>query len=173
MEAVERIEVVRGDITTEQVDAIVNAANTDLVLGAGVAGAIRVKGGSSIQDECNAHGPVELGAAALTGAGDLPARYVIHAAAMRLGTAPASGSIRSAVLNSLRIAERERFHTISFPAIGTGVGGFSMEEAAKIMLEETLYFLRDHEYPERVRMVLFDEAGRNVFAEFLRALSGK
>jgi len=167
MNALARITIVQGDITSEKVDAIVNAANTDLLLGAGVAGAIRSRGGSSIQLECNRHGPVELGGAALTGGGDLPARYVIHAAAMHLGGSTTAESIAKAVLSSLRIAEREQLGTVSFPALGTGIGGFPMDEAARIMLRETIAFLNDNEHPENVRFVLFDEQAFRVFKNVL------
>ncbi len=170
MRPLDRIEIFRGDITSERVDAIVNAANTDLLLGSGVAGAIRVKGGPSIQDECDAHGPVELGGAALTGGGNLPAANVIHAAAMHLGGLPTEESIRQAVQNSLAIADRERFDAISFPAIGTGVGGFPMEEAARIILEVTVDFLRDHDHPKRVRFVLLDEVAVALFRSRVEGL---
>lgn len=167
MKISERIQIAEGDITSEAVDAIVNAANTDLILGAGVAGAIRQKGGPAIQEECNRHGPVELGGAALTGGGDLPAEYVIHAAAMHLGELPTAESITEATRNSLKIAHQEQFNTISFPALGTGIGGFSMKEAARIMLNTVAEFLRENEYPRTVRFVLFDEHGFNIFHEFV------
>ncbi len=163
----DRCKIVQGDITAESVDAIVNAANTDLILGSGVAGAIRVKGGPVIQDECNRHGPIELGGAALTTGGYLQAKYVIHAAAMHLGGKPTAESIRNATLNSLKIARREQMTVISFPALGTGVGGFSMSEAAEIMLSTTVEFLRENDYPEMVRFVLFDSHARDVFEEML------
>ncbi|MDP8239980.1 MAG: macro domain-containing protein [Candidatus Hatepunaea meridiana] len=163
MEVSDRIQIIQGDITAETVDAIVNAANTDLWLGSGVAGAIRIKGGSSIQEECNRHGAVELGGSALTSGGNLSARYVIHAAAMRLGEVPTADSIEKTVLNSLLIANQERMGTISFPALGTGVGGFSMLEAARIMIGVIVTFLNENEYPERVRFVLFDKSGYEVF----------
>jgi len=162
-----RIQIVQGDITTETVDAIVNAANTDLWLGSGVAGAIRSKGGPTIQDECNRHGAIELGSAALTTAGNLPSKYVIHAAAMRLGEAPTAASIGKAVRNSLMIANREQIEAISFPALGTGVGGFSMQDAARIMIGVAVTFLNENEYPERVRFVLFDKSGYEVFKKAL------
>lgn len=163
MGARERIILLQGDITTEESDAIVNAANTDLILGAGVAGAIAARGGPVIQQECTDHGPVELGGAALTRGGNLPAKFVIHAAAMHLGGNPSEDSIRRSTINSLRIAYQEKMTTISFPALGTGIGGFGMEDAALIMLSATIGFLEVNEYPENVRFVLFDETGLSIF----------
>jgi len=166
---VDRIQIAQGDITNEKVDAIVNAANTDMILGSGVAGAIRRKGGALIQRECDLHGQVELGGAALTGGGDLAARYVIHAAAMHIGSQPTTDSIAFATLNSLSIASIKRFNTISFPALGTGIGGFSMEQAAGIMLGVVKDFLSNNAFPIIVRFVLFDEDGFNVFRNILNA----
>lgn len=165
MKTSDRIKILQGDITAENVDAIVNAANTDLLLGGGVAGAIRSKGGAHIQAECDRHGPVALGGAALTGAGKLPARHVIHAAVMHLGDGPNEKSIRDATRNSLQIATDNGFDVISFPALGTGIGGFPKEEAAKIMISETLEHLRDHAKPFQVRFVLFDEHTYLTFME--------
>ena len=99
-----RIVLMEGDITEQEVDAIVNAANSQLVLGAGVAGAIRDKGGPSIQQECDAIGPIEVGDAAVTGAGDLPARYVIHAAGMSPGGSADGESISRSARRSLELA---------------------------------------------------------------------
>jgi O-acetyl-ADP-ribose deacetylase (regulator of RNase III) len=157
------MEIVPGDITAEAVDAIVNAANTDLILGAGVAGAIRVKGGPAIQTECDAQSPVKLGGAALTAGGNLPAKFVSHAAAMHLGGEPDEASIRKAVGSALEIASRERFHVVSFPAIGAGIGGFPMKEAAEIILQVVSAYLSVHEHPAKVRIVLFDRAAFDVF----------
>ena len=103
-----RIAIREGDVTAQEVDAIVNAANSALVLGAGVAGAIRAKGGPSIQAECDAHGPVAVGEAAVTGAGDLPARFVIHAASMPPGGSASEASVRSSMRRALELAPRAR-----------------------------------------------------------------
>jgi O-acetyl-ADP-ribose deacetylase (regulator of RNase III) len=122
----------QGDITTYDGDAIVNAANNQLRLGAGVAGAIRRAGGPTIQQECDRHGPIRVGEAAITGAGDLPARWVIHAAAM--GDEPVSArSIRESTLASLRLARQHGARRVAFPVLGTGVGGFDFREAAELM----------------------------------------
>ncbi len=127
-----RVIVREGDITTYDGDAIVNAANNRLQLGAGVAGAIRRAGGPTIQDECDRHGPIRVGQAAVTGAGALAVRWVIHAAAM--GDEPVSErSIRESTLASLRLAAERGARRIAFPVLGTGVGGFDFERAATIM----------------------------------------
>jgi len=128
------IRAARGDITTYAGSAIVNAANNHLVLGAGVAGAIRRRGGPAIQAECDLHGPIRVGEAALTGAGALPCRYVIHAAAM--GDEPVSErSIRDATRASLRLAADHGIRDLAFPILGTGVGGFPLRRAVEIMVE--------------------------------------
>ena len=117
------IEIVQADITSLAVDAIVNAANNHLVLGSGVAGAIRSKGGPSIQAECDRIGVIRVGDAAITGAGELPAKFVIHAASMG-DELVSERSLRDSVRNSLIKGEDAGIQSIAFPAIGTGVGGF-------------------------------------------------
>jgi O-acetyl-ADP-ribose deacetylase (regulator of RNase III) len=129
-----RLAARQGDITTYDGDAIVNAANNHLILGAGVAGAIRRAGGPAIQEECDRHGPVRVGDAAITGAGRLPVRWVIHAAAM--GDEPVSeGAIRDSTAASLRLAARHGARRVAFPILGTGIGGFAFRRAAEVMLE--------------------------------------
>jgi O-acetyl-ADP-ribose deacetylase (regulator of RNase III) len=126
------IHVRQGDITTYDGDAVVNAANNHLILGAGVAGAIRRAGGPSIQEECNRHGPIAVGEAAITGAGDLAVRWVLHAAAM--GDEPVSErSVRESTLASLRLAAEHGIRRIAFPVLGSGIGGFEFSAAAAIM----------------------------------------
>jgi O-acetyl-ADP-ribose deacetylase len=128
-----RLVVRQGDITTYDGDAVVNAANNHLILGAGVAGAIRRAGGPRIQQECDHHGPIAVGEAAITGAGDLPVRWVIHAAAM--GDAPVSArSIHDSTASSIRLAAEHRARRIAFPVLGSGVGGFDFGRSAAIML---------------------------------------
>lgn len=135
-----RIRVIRGDITTYEGDAIVNAANNRLQLGAGVAGAIAKKGGPSIQAECDEHGPIRVGEAAITGAGELPVRHVIHAAAM--GDDPASeASIRNATRHALQLADENDVRTIAFPILASGVAGFRVDESARIMIEAIRSYL--------------------------------
>ena len=166
-----RIAIQRGDITDMDVDAIVNAANNDLQLGAGVAGAIRRKGGESIQQECNAIGTIPIGYAAITGGGNLKARHVIHAASMSLrGVQTTAKSLRTSTAHSLRLASERRLKTIALPAIGTGVSGFPMEECADIMLRETVEHLQGQTSLETIYFVLFDEASREVFARTWKRL---
>src|ERR1700689_269137 len=117
----------QGDITQARFDAIVNAANNDLILGGGVAGAIRAKGGPSIQQECDKLGPIPMGEAAITGAGKLKARYVIHAASMRLGGSTSEAALRDLTRNSLKRAIEQGLKSVAFPAIGTGIAGFPIE----------------------------------------------
>lgn len=133
------VEVRAGDIADFDGDAVVNAANNHLVMGAGVAGALARRGGPQIQRECDEHirrfGPLAVGQAAITGGGSLAARFVIHAAAM--GDEPASArSIRAATRDALRLASEQRLDRVAFPILGTGVAGFPFERSARIMLEE-------------------------------------
>jgi O-acetyl-ADP-ribose deacetylase (regulator of RNase III) len=127
-----QISVRLGDITAYDGDAIVNAANNHLQLGAGVAGAIRRAGGPTIQEECDRHGRIKVGQAAVTGAGQLSVRWVIHAAAM--GDEPVSErSIRESTEASLALAVEHNAKRIAFPVLGSGIGGFGFVEAATIM----------------------------------------
>lgn len=126
------LRVRQGDITAYDGDAIVNAANNRLQLGAGVAGAIRRAGGPAIQEECDRHGPIRVGQAAITGAGDLAVQWVIHAAAM--GDEPVSErSIRDSTIASLALAVENGVRRIAFPVLGSGVGGFDLRRAAETM----------------------------------------
>lgn len=160
----ERIIIQQGDLTEMDVDAIVNAANNDLVLGAGVAGAIYRKGGEVIQKECDEIGSIPVGYAAITSGGKLKARHVIHAASMGLGGSRTTAkTLRTSTAHSLRIAAERGLKSIAFPAIGTGVSGFPMEECAQIMLREAAQHLRDETSLETVYFVLFDEAAKDVF----------
>jgi O-acetyl-ADP-ribose deacetylase (regulator of RNase III) len=187
MDVFERIVVQQGDLTEMSVDAIVNAANNDLILGGGVAGAIRRKGGEEIQRKCSAIGSVPVGGAAITTAGKLKARFVIHAASMELGGRTSAADLRSSVAHSLRIAAQHGLKTIAFPAVGTGIAGFPMRECAEIMLAETVRHLRgpgnlpansSGEFgaetphcPEKVFFVLYDQAALDIFRGVLRTMT--
>ncbi len=162
-----RIRIEEGDLTLAQVDAIVNAANTRLLLGTGVAGAIRQRAGPAVQEECDRLGPIPLGEAALTGAGELDARYVIHAAAMEPGGAPGEESIRSAVRRSLEIARERGLQSVAFPAVGTGVGGFSMQRCAELMLDEVEAHVEAETSLEEVRFVLYGEPAYRIFEQVM------
>jgi len=158
-----KIVIRQGDLTDARVDAIVNAANNDLKLGGGVAGAIRAKGGPSIQQECDQLGPVRLGEAAITGGGELPARYVIHAASMRLGGRTTEPSLREATRNSLLRAREKGLESIAFPALGTGIAGFPLDRCAEIMGAEVRDHLRGDTSLKRVEFVLFDNPSLYIF----------
>ncbi len=158
-----RVTLVEGDITAQQVDAIVNAANSALKLGTGVAGAIRERGGPSIQQECDAIGEIAVGDAAVTGAGALPARYVIHAAGMPPGGHATEDSVRRSARRSLALASERGCRTIAIPAIGAGVGGFSPQRCAEVLLEEARTHLAGETSLEEIRFVLFGEPAYRVF----------
>jgi O-acetyl-ADP-ribose deacetylase (regulator of RNase III) len=160
---VTRIVLQEGDITAQEVDAIVNAANSDLVLGSGVAGAIADRGGSSIAEECRALGPIEVGEAAVTGAGELPARFVIHAAGMPLGGRASEESVRASLRSALALADREGCRTLACPAIGAGVGGLKMQTCAEICLDEAHRFTEAGGQLEEIRFVLFGEPAFRLF----------
>jgi O-acetyl-ADP-ribose deacetylase (regulator of RNase III) len=168
-----RIHILKGDITAMDVDAVVNAANTGLQLGAGVAGAIRARGGPLIQEECDSIGPIALGGAAVTTGGRLKALYVIHAASMHLGDRTTAESLRLATRNSLERAEEKGLKSIAFPAIGTGVAGFPMAECARIMLTETLEHLKTRTSLERIYFVLYDDAALKTFEDTYQQLTAR
>jgi O-acetyl-ADP-ribose deacetylase len=157
------VDVIEGDLTRQDVDAIVNAANNDLELGGGVAGAIARAGGPSIQAECRKVGPIEVGGAAITGGGNLKARYVIHAASMRLGGRTSADTLRRSTRRSLEIAKEKGLRSIAFPAVGTGIARFPLDECARIMVEEVVALARARSSLEEVRFVLFDAAAASAF----------
>ena len=168
-----KIHFAKGDITAMDVDAVVNAANTDLLLGAGVAGAIRKQGGPAVHEDCERLSPIALGEAAVTTGGRLQAIYVIHAASMHLGGQTSAESLRLATRNSLLRAEEKGLKSIAFPAIGTGVAGFPMEECARIMLGETLEHLKSRSSLERIHFVLYDDDALKVFQEAHQHLTAR
>jgi O-acetyl-ADP-ribose deacetylase len=165
MTARDKIEILQGDVTEMNTDAIVNAANNDLKLGGGVAGAIRRKGGSQIQAECDAIGTIPLGGAAITSGGKLKARHVIHAASMELGGRTSALTLRSSTAHSLRIAAQQGLKTVAFPAVGTGIAGFPLRECAEIMLREALRHLEGETTVEKIYFVLYDEEALSTFKE--------
>jgi O-acetyl-ADP-ribose deacetylase (regulator of RNase III) len=162
------LELVQADITDLDVDVIVNAANEHLQLGSGVAGAIRTKGGPSIQEECNRIGGTPVGTAVMTGAGHLKARQVIHAVGPRMGDGDEDKRLASAVRAALALADRRGMKSIALPAISTGVFGFPIERAARVMLTEIQRFLQGGTKMDRVVLCLFDEEAFNVFKKELR-----
>jgi O-acetyl-ADP-ribose deacetylase len=157
------IAVEEGDITRLEVDAIANAANTELRHGGGVAGAIVRAGGPEIQAESDRVAPIELGAAVATGAGELPARWVVHAATMHLGGPTSAEIIREATASTLRVADEIGARSLGLVAFGTGVGGFPLDEAARIEVEEVRRHLAVGTGLERIVFCVFGAEAREAF----------
>ena len=153
----ERIKFVKGDITELAVDAIINAANSQLQMGGGVAGAILRKGGQSIQDECDKIGFISVGQVAITKGGRLKAKYVIHAVGPRMGEGDEDKKLLNVTLNSLKIAQEKGLQSIAFPAISTGIFGYPLDKCAKIMLKTTKGFLIKNSIPKEVIFCLYDD----------------
>ncbi len=171
--AASKVRIQEGDITELEVDAIVNPANTRLQLGAGVAGAIRAKGGPSIQAECDRHGPIALGEVAVTGAGALRAKCIIHAAGMELGGRVEEDTLRAVTLRCLAEAERRGLRALALPAIGAGIGGLGMQRCAEIMLDVVESHLARGSTLEEVRFVLFGEPAYRVFENVRDGLAAR
>jgi len=168
-----KILFVKGDITEMAVDAIVNPANTDLTMDAGVAAAIRRKAGERIEDDCERLAPIRLGAAAVTTGGSLKALFVIHAAGIRPGEKATAESIRLATQASLMRAEEKAIRSLAFPAIGTGAAGFPVPECASIMLRVVLDHVRIRTSLDKIFFVLFDDAALAVFQETRQQLNAR
>jgi len=165
--------LLQGDITEMDTDAIVNAANKDLVLGAGVAGAIRTKGGPAIQEECNHIGGAPVGGAAITTGGNLKANYVIHAVGPRMGEGDEDEKLADATRNSLNLAREKGLKSIAFPAISTGIFGFPKERCAQIMLSTVVEALKQEETSLReVIFCLWGEESLQVFEEAAKKMLG-
>ena len=156
-----------GDITELHTDAIVNAANASLILGAGVAGAIRTKGGPAIQEECNEIGGCPVGGAVITAGGNLKARFVIHAVGPRKGEGDEEEKLRNATLNSLKVANDNGLKSIGFPAISTGIFGFPIERCAEIMLSNAIGYLQEDIGLEKVVFCLYGQDAFDVFRNVL------
>ncbi len=157
------VTILEGDLTLQDADAIVNAANNDLMLGGGVAGAIARRGGPSIQDECRRIGTIAVGDAAFTGGGRLRARFVIHAASMQLGGHTSAESLRSSTRRSLELGRAQKLHSIAFPAIGTGIAHFPLDACAQIMLDEVVAHAAQPGSLTDVRFVLYGAEARAAF----------
>ncbi|MDP2929178.1 MAG: macro domain-containing protein [Candidatus Omnitrophota bacterium] len=137
------IKIVKGDITDLKVDAIVNAANNELLMGGGVAGAIKRKGGKSIEEDAVKKSPIAIGGAVATSAGKLKARYIIHAATMGMNFKTDEIKIRGSSASALKVADELKIESIAFPALGCGTGGFPLTASAKIMAQEVMKHLRE------------------------------
>ncbi len=162
------IEAVQGDITKANTEAIVNAANNRLWMGAGVAGAIKRAGGDVIEQEAVKKGPIMPGEAVYTGAGRLPFKIVIHAAVMGQDLRTSDELIRKATIASLNIAEKLKIESLAFPAFGTGVGGFPMSACANIMVKAVRGYESQSQNIKRVQFCLFDELGYKAFSDRLQ-----
>lgn len=171
------VELVKGDITLLEVDAIVNAANRYLKHGGGVAGAIVRRGGKEIQEESDEyikkHGPLEVGEVAVTRAGKLKARYVIHAVGPVYGDPEGDEKLAKAIRNSLAKAEELKLRSIALPAISTGVYGYPLERCAEIMFREISDFSKEASNLKKVIVCLYDNKAFNVFKDvFEKAVLG-
>lgn len=164
-----RVRCVQGDVTKVPVEAIVNAANNALRMGGGVAGAIKRAGGKEIEEEAVKKGPIPIGEAAVTGAGKLPAKYVIHAAVMGLDLVTDGGKIRAATRNSLLRAKELGMKSIAFPALGTGVGGFPYHDAARIMVEAVAQHIKGQTSLEEIIFALFGQEAYQAFQKEVEA----
>jgi O-acetyl-ADP-ribose deacetylase (regulator of RNase III) len=162
------LELLDGDITEMRTDAIVNAANNQLILGGGVAGAIKTKGGPKIQAQCNKIGGTFVGGAVITTAGNLKAKHVIHAVGPRMGEGNENEKLKNATLNSLKLADENNLKTISLPAISAGIFGFPIESCAEIMLKTTIEYLNGQTGLEKVVFCLFGNDSYQVFAKQLK-----
>ncbi|MFC1794975.1 macro domain-containing protein [Planctomycetota bacterium] len=161
------LELLDGDLTEMDTDAIVNAANAQLILGGGVAGAINRKGGPKIQEECNKIGGTFVGGAVITTGGNLKAKHVIHAVGPRMGEGDEDQKLKNATLNSLKVADENNLKSISFPAISTGIFGFPIGRCAEIMLKITIDYLKGQTGLEKVVFCLFGTDSYDVFARQL------
>jgi len=161
------IELVQGDITDLDCDAIVNAANSQLILGGGVAGAIRMKGGPSIQEQCNRYGGTPVGTAVITGGGNLQAKYVIHAVGPMMGEGNEDEKLKNATINSLKVADEHNLKSVAFPAISTGIFGYPADRCAKIMLSNTKEYLKGNTGLKKVIFCLYDKSTYNLFKNTL------
>ena len=157
------LEILDADITDMHTDAIVNAANSQLILGGGVAGAIAAKGGPEIQQQCDKMVGIYVGGAAITTGGNLKAKYVIHAVGPRMGEGDEETMLKNATLNSLKIADQNHLSSIAFPAISTGIFGFPIERCARIMLDTIIDYLRSETGLTQVVLCLFGWENYQIF----------
>jgi len=162
------LELFDGDITEMDTDAIVNAANAQLVLGGGVAGAIRQKGGPTIQQECSKIGGAFVGGAVITTGGKLKAKFVIHAVGPRMGEGNEDEKLKNATLNSLKLADKHNLESIAFPAISAGIFGFPIARCAEIMLRTTIDYLKAKTELKKVVFCLFGNDSYTVFENQLK-----
>jgi O-acetyl-ADP-ribose deacetylase (regulator of RNase III) len=158
----------QGDITELATDVIVNAANAQLIMGGGVAGAIRRKGGPAIQEGCNRIGGTFVGGAVMTTGGNLKAKHVIHAVGPQMGEGDEDNKLKNATLNSLKLMDENNLKSIAFPAISTGIFGFPIERCAKIMIATAKEYLSKDTRIEEVIFCLFTSTDFFVFEKELK-----
>jgi len=162
------IKLVQGDITELDTEVIVNAANAQLILGGGVAGAIKKKGGPKIQQECNQIGGTYVGGAVITSGGNLKAKYVIHAVGPRMGEGNEDLKLKNATINSLKLMDENNLKSIAFPAISTGIFGYPIERCAKIMIQSTKEYLQSHTQIKEVIFCLYTGSDFTIFEKELK-----
>ncbi|MGH7490760.1 MAG: macro domain-containing protein [bacterium] len=165
-----KLRLVEADLTDMEVDAIVNAANSALQLGGGVAGAIRRKGGPQIQQECDQIGGTPVGTAVITTGGQLKAKHVIHAVGPRMGEGDEDRKLREATLNSLKLADQHQLESIAFPAISTGIFGYPIERCAQVMLTATVGYLRGKTGLQTVVFCLWGKEASQAFERTLKLM---
>ena len=167
------LRLVQGDITERDVDAIVNAANSQLQHGGGVAGAIVKKGGQVIQKESNKIGYTPVGTAVITTAGTLPSKFVIHAVGPRMGEGDEDNKLKNAVLNSLRLASEKGLKSISLPAISSGIFGFPKDRCAEILVKESLHHIKHHPKSslELIEFCIYDDLTLGYFKNELEQIT--
>ena len=168
------VECVQGDIANQpDMDAVVNAANAQLLMGGGVAGAIHRAAGPGLEEECRPLAPIQPGQAVITGAHNLPNRHVIHCLGPVYGRDNPSDQLLAACYrNALRLAEQNGLQTIAFPAISTGAFGYPLEPAARIAIKTVLEQLPDLRSVQAVRFVLFSSADHQVYEQILEEMAG-
>ncbi|MHA2180668.1 MAG: macro domain-containing protein [Promethearchaeota archaeon] len=163
-----KIRLIQGDITELEADVLVNAANSQLILGGGVAGAIRKKGGPTIQEECNRIGGTFVGGAVITSGGNLKAKHVIHAVGPRMGEGDEDLKLRNATLNSLKLMDEHNLKSIAFPAISTGIFGYPIERCSRVMITTVKEYLNSKTQIKEVIFCLFSTSDFEVFDKELK-----
>ena len=159
------LEIVRGDITDRDEDAIVNPSNPELTLGSGVSAVIREKGGSIIQAECRKKGPVHVGEAVITSGGSLKSPFVIHTVGPKWGEGSEDDKLRQAVYRTLRVADQNGLKSLAMPAISTGIHGFPVRRAAEIILDTIVRYVSIVTTLRKVAIVLYDEDTFRLFSQ--------
>jgi len=165
-----KLMLVDSDITEQATDAIVNPANSELILGGGVAGAIRRKGGPKIQEECDKIGGTPVGTAVITTGGNLKAKHVIHAVGPQMGEGDEDRKLRDATINSLKVADHRQLKSLAFPAISTGIFGYPLDRCAQIMLAAAIGYLRGKTGLEKVVFCLWGEEAYQMFEKTLELM---